>query len=102
MKIFIIDEQKAELEHFHDSSRYKRVCDRIKAVLLAFLPSCLLAFLPSCVLAFEGWASAMIAQALRLHETTVNQHINDYVIPANSSLKTADLQVGLMLSKKHF
>lgn len=63
MKIFITDEQKAELEHLHDTSRDKRVCDRIKAVLLAS----------------EGWTSAMIAQALRLHETTVNQHINDYV-----------------------
>uniref|UniRef100_T1IBQ6 HTH_33 domain-containing protein n=1 Tax=Rhodnius prolixus TaxID=13249 RepID=T1IBQ6_RHOPR len=63
MKIFITDKQKAELEHLHDTSRDKRVCDRIKAVLLAS----------------EGWSSAMIAQALRLHETTVNQHINDYV-----------------------
>ncbi|WP_430361311.1 hypothetical protein [Symbiopectobacterium sp. RP] len=30
-----IDKQKAELEHLHDTSRDKRVCDRIKAVLLA-------------------------------------------------------------------
>ncbi|WP_291969102.1 helix-turn-helix domain-containing protein, partial [Candidatus Symbiopectobacterium sp.] len=63
MKIFITDKQKVELEHLHDTSRDKRVCDRIKAVLPAS----------------EGWSSAMIAQALRLHETTVNQHINDYV-----------------------
>ncbi|MEL7631856.1 IS630 family transposase, partial [Pectobacterium aroidearum] len=63
MKIFITDEQKAELEHLHDTTRDGRVRDRIKAVLLAS----------------EGWTSVMIAQALRLHETTVNQHINDYV-----------------------
>ncbi|ONK05845.1 IS630 family transposase [Pectobacterium actinidiae] len=63
MKIFINDEQKTELEHLRDTTRDGRVRDRIKAVLLAS----------------EGWTSAMIAQALRLHETTVNLHINDYV-----------------------
>ncbi|WP_166291812.1 IS630 family transposase [Photorhabdus stackebrandtii] len=62
MKIFITDEQKAELEHLHHTCRDKRECDRIKAVLLAS----------------EGWSSVMIAQALRLHETTVNRHISDY------------------------
>ncbi len=61
MKIFITDEQKAELEHLHHTCRDKRECDRIKAVLLAS----------------EGWSSVMIAQALRLHETTVNRHISD-------------------------
>ncbi|POE03943.1 hypothetical protein BVY05_00860 [Pectobacterium odoriferum] len=42
MKIFITDEQKAELEHLHDTTRDGRVRDRIKAVLLAS----------------EGWTSA--------------------------------------------
>ncbi len=50
MKIFITDEQKAELEHLHGTTRDGRVRDRIKAS--------------------EGWTSAMIAQALRLHDTT--------------------------------
>ncbi|RKS54065.1 MULTISPECIES: IS630 family transposase [Photorhabdus] len=63
MKIFITDEQKAELEHLHHTCRDKRECDRIKAVLLAS----------------EGWSSVMIAQALRLHEMTVNRHISDYL-----------------------
>ena len=49
MKIFISDLQKAELERLHDTSRNKRVGDRIKAILLAS----------------EGWSSVMIAQALR-------------------------------------
>ncbi len=40
-----------------------RVRDRIKVVLLAS----------------EGWSSAMISQALRIHETTVVRHINDYL-----------------------
>ena len=63
MKIFITAEQKIELEHLHDSSRDKHVCDRIKAILLAS----------------EGWSSALIAQALRLHQTTIDRHISDYV-----------------------
>lgn len=63
MKIFIIDQQKAELERLHDSSRDKRVCDRIKAVLLAS----------------EGWSLVMIAQALRLHQTTVDHHIGEFL-----------------------
>ncbi|MCE1781812.1 winged helix-turn-helix domain-containing protein, partial [Enterobacter hormaechei] len=54
---------KAELEHLHHTCRDKRECDRIKAVLLAS----------------EGWSSVMIAQALRLHEMTVNRHISDYL-----------------------
>jgi transposase len=63
MKIFITDQQKAELERLHDSSRDKRVCERIKAILLAS----------------EGWSSAMIAQALRLHKTTVDHHISKFL-----------------------
>lgn len=63
MKIFITNEQKAELEHLHSTSRDGRERDRIKAVLLAS----------------EGWSSAMISQALRLHEATVSRHISDYV-----------------------
>ena len=62
MKIFITTEQKIELERLHDTTRDGRVCDR-KAVHLAS----------------EGWSSAMLAQALRLHETTVNHHINEFV-----------------------
>lgn len=54
---------KAELVRLHDSSRDKRVCDRIKAILLAS----------------EGWSSAMIAQALRLHLTTVGHHISEFL-----------------------
>ncbi|MEM6209249.1 helix-turn-helix domain-containing protein, partial [Acinetobacter baumannii] len=56
MKIFITEQQKAELERLHDSSRDGQVRDRLKAILLAS----------------EGWSSAMIAQALRLHQTTID------------------------------
>lgn len=63
MKIFISDKQNAELECLHYSSRDKRVCDRIKAILLAS----------------EGWRSAMIAQALRLRQTTVDHLISEFL-----------------------
>lgn len=63
MKIFITEQQKAELERLHDSSRDGLVRDRIKAILLAS----------------EGWSSAMIAQALRLHQTTIDHHISEFL-----------------------
>ncbi|EJG0201248.1 IS630 family transposase, partial [Vibrio parahaemolyticus] len=62
MKVTLSPQKKQELEQMHNSTRDSRVCDRIKAVLLAS----------------EGWSSAMISQALRIHETTVVRHINDY------------------------
>ena len=61
--IYLTAEQKIELEALHDVSRDKRSCDRIKAVLLRS----------------EGWSTPMIAQALRLHETSIVRHIDDYV-----------------------
>jgi len=63
-KICLTPEQKVDLEALHDASRDKRVCDRIKAVLLCS----------------EGWSTKMISQALRLHETSVSRHINDFDI----------------------
>ena len=63
MKIELSNQKKKQLERMHDSARDGRVRDRIKAVLLAS----------------EGWTNAMISQALRIHETTVTRHINDYL-----------------------
>lgn len=63
MKITLSPQVKKELEQMHDSTRDGRLRDRIKAVLHAS----------------EGWSSAMISQALRIHETTVVRHINDYL-----------------------
>jgi len=61
--IKLTTEQKVDLEALHDASRDGRVRDRIKAVLLRS----------------EGWSTSMIAQALRLHETSIVRHIDDYV-----------------------
>ncbi|WP_139837548.1 IS630 family transposase [Xenorhabdus beddingii] len=61
MKITLTDAQKKALELMHDITRDGRVRDRIKAVLLAS----------------EGWTAQMIAQALRIHESTVSRHLKD-------------------------
>jgi DNA-binding NarL/FixJ family response regulator len=86
MKIFITDQQKAELERLHDSSRDKRVCDRIKAILLAS----------------EGWSSAMIAQALRLHQTTVDHHIGEFLNKGKLKPKMAAQTANSALNKRLF
>ena len=54
-------EQKEYLESRHRREAGGRVRDRIKAVLLKE----------------EGWKNNPIAQALRIHEETVRQHITD-------------------------
>lgn len=64
MKLTLTADQKKQLEAMHGKSRDKLVCDRIKAVLLAS----------------EGWTTAMISQALRIHESTVRQHLADYTL----------------------
>ena len=62
-RIALSRDEKAALEKRHEGSRDRRICDRIKAVLLSN----------------EGWSTAQIAQALRLHETSVLRHIGDYL-----------------------
>ena len=64
MKTTLSEEQKQKLEEQHKTERDSRVCDRIKAVLLAS----------------EGWTQKQIAQALRIHETTVWGHVKDYLL----------------------
>lgn len=54
--------QKAALEIEHKQSRNGKERDRIKAILLCS----------------EGWNTAMIAQALRIHETSILRHIKEY------------------------
>lgn len=61
-KIKLSIEKKLELENRHSSCKCRKEGDRIKAVLLRS----------------EGWTVPMIAQALRIHESTVIRHLNDY------------------------
>ena len=62
-KLFLTEEQKKQLEILHSHARDSRESDRIKAILLRA----------------EGWKLSMIAQALRKHESTIAQHLTDYI-----------------------
>lgn len=77
------EKKKQELELLHRYEGDRRVCDRIKAVLLKS----------------EGWTNKTIAQALRIHEETVRQHLTDWITdeklkPENGGLssKLTDIQ----------
>ena len=58
----LTEDQKKELELQHRYEHNGRVRDRIKAVLLKS----------------EGWSNQNIAQALRIHEETVREHLTDW------------------------
>ena len=60
--IFLTNEEKAQLRVQHKRERDRRICDRIKAVLLYE----------------EGWAVATIAKALLLSDDAIREHINEY------------------------
>lgn len=60
--IVLTSAEKQALEARHRKERDKRVCDRIKAVLLNS----------------EGWSADQISQALRLHVETARRHVSDY------------------------
>lgn len=59
---FLTDEERAQLRAQHKHERDKRVCDRIKAVLLYD----------------KGWSFAQIAEALLLSEDAVRHYFNEY------------------------
>ena len=62
-KFNLTSKEKMALELRHKQCRDVKECYRINAVLLRS----------------EGWTIPMIAQALRIHESTVTRHINDYL-----------------------
>jgi transposase len=70
MKIILNEIEKKDLELLHRYESDGRVRDRIKAVLLRS----------------EGWKHKEIAQALRIHEETVRQHLTDWEL--DEKLKT--------------
>jgi len=63
MKMILTSQQKQALKTQHDKTRDGRVRDRIKSVIHAS----------------NGWSAEEIADALLIHETTVRQHIKDYL-----------------------
>jgi len=60
--IFLSDDERIQLRAQHKRERDKRICDRIKAVLLYD----------------KGWSIAAIAEALLLSEDAIREHINEY------------------------
>lgn len=61
-RLYLTAEEKAALEVQHQACDTRKEGDRIKAILLRS----------------EGWTVPQISQALRLHQTTIIRHINDY------------------------
>jgi len=63
MKVTLTTRQKQQLKIQHSMTSDCRIRDRIKAILLAN----------------DGWSAEVIAHALLIHETTVRQHLKDYL-----------------------
>jgi len=70
-KISLSKAQKIDLEYLHDKTKDGRIRDRIKAVLLRS----------------EDWSTPMIAQALRLHETSLNSTGRARILPTPSDFE---------------
>ena len=62
MKGFLLLQEREHLKSRHKLERDKRVCDRIKAVLLFD----------------EGWDSKQIAHVLLLSDDAIEQHVRQY------------------------
>jgi len=62
MTNFLSKEEKERLRSQHKKERDKRICDRIKAVLLYD----------------KGWTFMQISEALLLTDVIVRQHIREY------------------------
>ena len=60
--IFLSDKERVQLKFQHKRERDKRICDRIKAVLLYD----------------KGWSIPAIAEALLLSDDTIRNHIIEY------------------------
>jgi len=63
MNIELTLEQKRALEAQHRKCRDRRICDRIRCVLLSA----------------QGWSATMIAKSQLIDETTVRRHLNDWL-----------------------
>lgn len=76
MNIRLSLEQIAALKAQHRQSGDRRVCDRIRCVLLSA----------------QGWSTATIAQSLLIQETTVLRHIADYLDEGKLTSENGDTQ----------
>jgi len=62
MRNFLIEDERNTLKTQHKRERDKRICDRIKAVLLYD----------------KGWTLMQIAEALLLSDDAIRKHIQEY------------------------
>ena len=76
MNISLSPEQIAALKAQHRQSGDRRVCDRIRCVLLSA----------------QGWSTATIAQSLLIQENTVLRHIADYLDKGKLTSENGDTQ----------
>ncbi|WP_341753839.1 helix-turn-helix domain-containing protein [Candidatus Tisiphia endosymbiont of Dioctria rufipes] len=74
----LTSEQRTVLKSRHGNERDRRVCDRIKAVLLYD----------------KGWSYGEIAEALLLSEEAIRKHVRD-----NGTVERRD-RYGIMVKKK--
>jgi transposase len=79
---FLNDQERASLKIQHKKERDKRICDRIKAVLLAD----------------KGWTPQQIAEALLISDQAVRNHIEEY--KASSKLRPENGGSEEILSKE--
>lgn len=63
MNVELSPEQKCALEAQHRKCHDRRVCDKIRCVLLSA----------------EGWSVRMIAQSQRIDEAIVRRHLHDWL-----------------------
>lgn len=61
-RLFLLPNEKAELEERHQACKDRKEGDRLKAILLRS----------------EGWTVPEISQALRLHHSTIIRHVQEY------------------------
>jgi len=83
-EITLTPKDKMNLECRHQETRDVYELDRIKAVLLRS----------------EGWSVSAIAQALRVHESTITRHIKDYLNEEKLSFNKGGLIVFCLKSKQ--
>ena len=80
---FLDEQERTHLKLQHKKERDKRICDRIKALLLAD----------------KGWTSQQIAKALLISDQAVRTHIKEYKDSSKLSPENGGSEE--KLSKKH-
>ena len=82
---FLDESERAELRAQHKLERDKRICDRIKAVLLYD----------------KGWSWTEIAEALLITEGAVRKHVSEYQIIKKLRLENKGSAEKLSLAQEH-